>query len=131
MSFTASRTLSRLFKSNANSGECTPITTRPRSLVLRRPKRERREIGGGSQLMHEYVQKSTSTTFPVRVSGVKRGELSQSFALARAANSRGAAFVSAGVAEGPRSSSPPSRESAGDHHRLSRPRRSPLRFYHV
>src|SRR5215213_1379962 len=62
------------FFSKANSGVCTPITTRPCSLYLRAHARtygtER------SQLMHVYVQKLMRTTRPLREAAVNGGELS-------------------------------------------------------
>src|SRR5581483_1813796 len=59
------RTAARTFDStcsNANSGVCTPTITRPRSWYA-----AHHAFRCGSvrrQLMHEYVQKSTSTTLP-------------------------------------------------------------------
>ena len=50
-----------------------------------------------SQLMQVYVQKSTSTAFPARLSAVRRGELSHSPARPRAVNSRDAPSASAGL----------------------------------
>src|ERR1700742_1722489 len=76
-SLTAFFTFARLF-SNPNSGACTPITTSPASRYFCAQARtygiERR------QLMHEYVQKSTSTTLPFRPSTDNGGELIHSVA---------------------------------------------------
>src|SRR4051812_34354055 len=76
-SVTARRTFSSSF-SNVNSGECTPITTSPWLLYL-----FAHSLTYGSvliQLMHVYVQKSTSTTFPRSFSVVRGAEFSQAVA---------------------------------------------------
>src|SRR5215831_3718680 len=73
----AFRTLATFF-SNANSGACTPMTTRP---WLRYLSAQARTYGSERrQLMQEYVQKSTSTTLPRRPSAVSGAELSHSTA---------------------------------------------------
>src|SRR5216683_856645 len=62
--FIALRTLA-VSCSNWNSGVCTPITTNPSLLYL-----SYQEVTCGSvriQLMQVYVQKSTKTTFPLRL----------------------------------------------------------------
>src|ERR1700691_5580053 len=61
-------------RSKANSGSCTPITTRPSLLYL-----SAHAFTYGSvrrQLMHEYVQISSSTTLPRRPWALSGGELS-------------------------------------------------------
>src|SRR5437588_7136377 len=71
---TAAATLLRTF-SKSNSGECTPTSTKPRprydSYRVRRWGRVR------TQLTHEKVQKSTSTTLHRRPSMVRGEPLSQ------------------------------------------------------
>src|SRR6185312_719077 len=64
--------------SNANSGACTPITTRPWSLYLSYHARTYGSVR--RQLTHEYVQKSITTTLPRRPAAVSGGELSHSTA---------------------------------------------------
>src|SRR6187551_2169566 len=71
---TAACTLRKSF-SNANSGEWTPMTTSPCSRYF-----SSHALTYGSarrQLMHEYVQKSTSTTLPRNASRDSGAELSQ------------------------------------------------------
>src|SRR5688572_24749217 len=55
-----------------------------------------------SQLMQVYVQKSTSTTFPARLGGGRRGEFSHSAAPPMAANSRGARWFASTLRDTPR-----------------------------
>src|SRR4029079_2062640 len=69
----AQRTLSTS-RSNGNSGVWTPTTTSPSAYFS---DHARQYASVRSQLMHVYVQKSTSTTFPRRASLVSGGELSQ------------------------------------------------------
>src|SRR3954465_2405488 len=83
ISFAAQRTLSMSF-SNGNSGVCAPITTSP---WLRYFSSQARTYGSvRSQFTHVYVQKSTSTTLPLRPAGVSGGELSHSAAPLRDGN---------------------------------------------
>jgi hypothetical protein len=73
--FTAARTLDATC-SNANSGVCTPTITRPFLWYV-----VYHDFRCGSvrrQLMHEYVQKSTSTTLPRSCASVNGFELIQS-----------------------------------------------------
>src|SRR5881394_2174815 len=68
------RTLSLSF-SNANSGECTPMITKPELLYCRY-----QALTKGSarrQLMQEYVQKSMTTTLPRKASRVSGEEFNQ------------------------------------------------------
>src|ERR1700689_1530732 len=74
---TAFRTLPRSF-SKANSGVCTPMTTRPLSLYLSAHARIYGKVR--RQLIQEYVQKSTRTTFPFSSSRFNGGELSHATA---------------------------------------------------
>src|SRR6266849_4036419 len=67
--------LSRFF-SNSNSGLCTPTITSPDVLYLSHHCRRNGTVRW--QLMHEYVQKSTSTTLPRSVATLRGGEFSQS-----------------------------------------------------
>src|SRR4029078_3187266 len=60
--------------SNANSGACTPITTRPWSLYLSYHARTYGSVR--RQFTHEYVQKSMTTTLPRSASPVSGGEFS-------------------------------------------------------
>src|SRR5882724_1374170 len=64
--------------SKPNSGEWTPTTTRPASLYFA----AQAFMYGNSLrlLMHEYVQKLTSTTFPRSALSLNGGELSQATA---------------------------------------------------
>src|SRR5262249_51873951 len=64
------------FFSNSNSGEWTPTITRPSARYLSHHWRRNGKVRW--QLMHEYVQKSTSTTLPRSASIESGGELSQS-----------------------------------------------------
>src|SRR5579872_3488454 len=74
---TALRTLASLF-SNANSGVWTPITTSPCVAYL---SDHARTYGiARRQLMHEYVQKSTSTTLPRSPFDVSGGEFTHATA---------------------------------------------------
>src|SRR5687768_9619623 len=72
MSFIARRTFARSC-SNSNSGECTPITTNPSAEYLFAHARTDGSVR--SQLIHVYVQKSMSTTFPRRLAAVSGGVL--------------------------------------------------------
>ncbi len=67
--------------SNANSGVCTPSTANPRSRYF---SNHARTYGTDrKQLMHEYVQKSTSSTRPRTSAAASGGELSQALAPSR------------------------------------------------
>src|SRR5450830_359367 len=70
-SLTALRTLP-MSRSKANSGACTPITTRPWSWYFAAQALTYGKLR--RQLMQEYVQKSTSTTLPFRLAAVSGGE---------------------------------------------------------
>src|SRR5919107_1427518 len=60
--------------SNPNSGACTPTTVSPRSAYFSDHARTYGSVR--SQLTHEYVQTSTTTTRPARASAVSGSELS-------------------------------------------------------
>src|ERR1700679_2490132 len=86
-SWTALRTFDSSF-SNGNSGVCTPMITRPYSLYF-----SFQALMYGSvrrQLIQEYVQKSTRTTFPRRDAGVSAGELIHAVAPERSGSMGGA-----------------------------------------
>ena len=71
---TAARTL-EVTCSNANSGVCTPMTTRP--FVWYAAYHAFRCGSVRRQLMHEYVQKSINTTLPRSFDSVSGGLLIQ------------------------------------------------------
>src|SRR3954468_9347659 len=106
----ARRTLSRSC-SNPNSGACTPTTTSPRSRY--RSLHARTYGSVRSQLTHEYVQKSTATTWPRSAAAVSGSEFSQTGAASSAASALGIERVDA-IATRPRRErrSPPSRRSS-------------------
>ena len=61
--------------SNANSGVCTPTITSPLSRYMRSHASRCGSVR--RQLMHEYVQKSISTTLPRSCASVSGFELNQ------------------------------------------------------
>src|SRR3954447_680830 len=76
--------LSRSF-SKENSGVCTPTVTTPASRYFSAQARTYGSVR--SQLMHVYVRKSTTTTFPRSPSGVSGSEFSHDVAPLNEANS--------------------------------------------
>src|SRR6185437_4054278 len=84
--------------SKPNSGACTPITTRPWFLYF--DAQLSRYGSCLSELMHEYVQTSTTTTFPRSDLVVNGAELSQPVA---PSNGASALRPRAAAGGGPRS----------------------------